>query len=261
MRRICLFAGYDKNNKIQDYVTYMVKKLADVSEVYYAGNGQFGPDELIKIAPYTQMFYSKQFQKRDFGAWLFLIHQLGWDRLAQYDELILCNDSVYGPLMDLETVFNEMEYKGYDFWSMTSDYQAHFYLHRYFMVFSRDVVLNEKFHNFWKAVPFEYDSHRCEMELTPLLVEQGFVGNSYIRNFTRHNVLETPEKVLDDYPLPFVKVKSFLPENNYSSGSGIGLRYKIRRNTDYDVGLINRNISENRYPQTLGQRFAAFTGF
>ena len=27
MRRICLFAGYDKDNKIQDYVIYLIKEI------------------------------------------------------------------------------------------------------------------------------------------------------------------------------------------------------------------------------------------
>ena len=47
MRRICLFAGYDKDNKIQDYVVYLIKELSKISEVYFMGNGRFPPDELF----------------------------------------------------------------------------------------------------------------------------------------------------------------------------------------------------------------------
>ena len=69
MRRICLFAGYDKDNKIQDYVVYLIKELSKISEVYFMGNGRFPPDELFKIAPYTQMFYSQRMPLKDFGCW------------------------------------------------------------------------------------------------------------------------------------------------------------------------------------------------
>ncbi|MBR1903868.1 MAG: hypothetical protein IJ824_01665, partial [Alphaproteobacteria bacterium] len=62
------------------------------------------------------------------------------------------------------------------------------------------------------------------------------------------------------FTVPFVKVKNFLPQNAYTAGSGIGLRYKIRTQSDYDTKLINSNIAQNKYPQTLGQKLAAFTG-
>ncbi len=260
MRRICLFAGYDRGSKIQDYVVYMLKELAKLSEVYYMASSAMPPDELEKIAPYTQMFYTKPHQLRDFGSWRYLIEQLGWDKIACYDELILCNDSVYGPLFDLREVFVAMERKGYNFWGITADYQYNFHLHSYFMVFNREVVNNEKFRNFWQTIAFYHSVKNCEYELTPLLTAEGFVGNSYVRNYHQQNILQSPPELLQNFNVPFVKVKNFLPENPYTAGAGWGLRYKIRTRTDYDTGLINKHIAQNKYPQTLGQKFAALTG-
>ena len=260
MRRICLFAGYDKSNKIQDYVVYLIKELSKISEVYYMGNGKFPPDELFKIAPYTQMFYTKSHQMRDFGSWLYLIEQLGWDKIAEYDELILCNDSIYGPLCDLHDVFVQMERKGFDFWSITSDYEYNFHLHRYFMVFNNAVIKNAKFRNFWKTVTYYYNVKNCEYELTPILLGEGFIGNSDVRNYHQNNILQTPHELLGNVELPFIKVKNFLPQNAYTAGTGFGLRYKIRTQTDYDTKLINQNIVQNHYPQSFGQRVAALSG-
>ena len=260
MRRICLFAGFDKENKIQDYVVYLIKELSKISDVYYMGNGAFPPDELFKIAPYTQMFYTKSHQMRDFGSWLYLIERLGWDKLAQYDELILCNDSIYGPITDLQDIFVQMERKGYDFWSITSDYEYNFHLHRYFMVFNNDVIKNEKFRNFWKSITYYYNVKNCEYELTPLLLNEGFIGNSYVRNFHKKNILQSPREMVQNFSIPFVKVKNFLPQNAYTMGSGLSLRYKIRTLSDYDTKLINRNIARNHYPQSFSQRLASWTG-
>lgn len=260
MRRICLFAGYDNNSKIQDYVVYMIKKLAQVSEVYYMANCKMPPDELFKIALYTRRLYTKSHKWRDFGSWHFLIKELGWKKLAGYDEVIFCNDSVYGPFFDLRQIFSQMERKGYDFWSMTSDYEYKYHLHRYFMVFSRDVAQNAKFQTFWDNVENCANLQNCEYELSELLAEQGFIGNSYIRSYKQTNILQDSDKLLSEYPVPFVKTKSFLPENEYTAGSGFGLRCKIRLHTDYDTALINRHIAAGHYPQTLGQRFASFSG-
>ena len=35
MKRLCLFAGYDKNCIIRDYVIYYIKELSALSDVYY----------------------------------------------------------------------------------------------------------------------------------------------------------------------------------------------------------------------------------
>ena len=260
MRRICLFAGYDQNNKIQDYVLYMIKKLAVISDVYYMGNGNIAPEELFKLAPYTKMFYTSLHGQRDFGSWQRLIAQIGWEKLALYDELILCNDSVYGPFKNLEDIFTEMESRGYDFWSMTADYAYSFHLHNYFMVFNNNVIRNRKFQSFWDNVPQHDAVRNCSLELTPLLFDLGFIGNSYIRCYRDENIMQQPQKMLQNFNLPFVKTKSFLPHNKYSSGSGLVLRYNIRTKSDYDTKMINRHIQANHLPQNLTQKIAALSG-
>lgn len=260
MRRIFLFAGYDNNMKVQDYVVYMVKKLAQLGDVYYLANGKMPSGELFKIAPYTRRLYTKEHSLRDFGSWHFLIKEIGWEKQAGYDEVIFCNDSVYGPFFDLRQIFSQMERRGYDFWSMTSDYTYKYHLHRYFMVFTKDVVKNSKFQAFWDNIKNCENLQNCEYELSELLAEQGFVGNSYIRSYKQNNVLKESDKLLSEYPVPFVKIKSFLPKNEYTAGSGFGLKCKIRLHTDYNTALINRHIATGHYPQTLGQRLVSFSG-
>lgn len=260
MRRICLFAGYDKEHKIHDYVVYMIKKLSKISDVYYMADCALPPDELFKIAPYTQMFYTREHTLKDFGSWHYLINRLGWDKIRQYDELILCNDSVYGPLFDLPAIFKQMETRGFDFWSMTADYTHNYHLHRYFMVFNQSIINHRTFQDFWKSVPMSYSVKNCELELTPLLINQGFVCNSYIRNYKQKNILQSPQKILREVYPPFIKTKSFTSENAYTAGSGLELRYKIRTKTDYDTALINRHLLQSHSPQTLSQRLVCFSG-
>lgn len=38
-----------------------------------------------------------------------ILHFLGWNKLTGYDELILANDSFYGPFDDVGRIFPEME--------------------------------------------------------------------------------------------------------------------------------------------------------
>ena len=260
MRRICLFAGYDNHNKVQDYVVYMAKELSHISDVYYMASSQVPQNELDKLNPYAETVCATVHHQRDFGSWQRLIALLGWEKLMLCDELILCNDSVYGPLQNLEDIFKIMESRGYDFWSMTADYAYDFHLHNYFMVFSGAVVRSRVFQNFWSSIPRYSVIYNCSFELTPLLLENGFVGNSYIRGYRNENIMQQPRQMLQNFKVPFIKTKSFQPHNKYTAGSGLALRYRIRTNSNYNTGLINAHIKANHLPQSWGQKLALFSG-
>ena len=66
--------------------------------------------------------------------------------------------------------------------------------------------------------------------------------------------------MLQKHKAPFIKVKSFLPENDYTAGSGIELRRQLRTKTEYDTSLIPKHINMAHLPQTLGQKIARLAG-
>ena len=102
MKRICLFAGYDNKNIIHDYVVYYLKELSTVADVYYMADNEISDDEKAKITPYVKEAYGFNHKKYDFGSWQELIKIIGWEKLSEYDELILANDSVFGPLYPIK---------------------------------------------------------------------------------------------------------------------------------------------------------------
>ena len=107
MKRICLFAGYDSNNIIHDYVIYYLKELSTVADVYYMADNEISDEEKEKIAPYVKEAYGFNHKKYDFGSWQELIKIIGWEKLSEYDELILANDSVFGPLYPMEKLIEK----------------------------------------------------------------------------------------------------------------------------------------------------------
>ena len=109
MKRICLFAGYDSNNIIHDYVVYYLKELSTVADVYYMADNEISDDEKEKIAPYVKASYGINHKKYDFGSWQELIKIIGWEKISEYDELILANDSVFGPLYPMKKLFEKLE--------------------------------------------------------------------------------------------------------------------------------------------------------
>ncbi|CAN5495793.1 hypothetical protein BH10ACT10_BH10ACT10_16690 [soil metagenome] len=126
--RVCLFAGYDVHNVVDDYVVAYVKEMSRHADVYYLFDGYLPADELARLAPYTKGAWAVPHGRYDFGSYSLLAHDLvGWPTIEQYDELVLANDSAY-LLRDLDGVFGEMDSRACDWWGMqASKHDYHSY--------------------------------------------------------------------------------------------------------------------------------------
>jgi len=54
MKRLCLFAGYNKKGLISDYAVYYVQEMAKLAGVYYLASCKTEPQELINFTTYTK---------------------------------------------------------------------------------------------------------------------------------------------------------------------------------------------------------------
>ena len=68
--------------------------------------------------------------------------------VAEYDNVILLNDSITGPLFPLTEIIEPMQH--YDYWGLTDSYQHMYHLQSYFVGLSRDLITNSKFQDLIK---------------------------------------------------------------------------------------------------------------
>lgn len=116
MRRICLFAGYNYNNIISEYVVNYLKELSKYSDVYYLANDYLPELELSKIKPYIKNGWISKHGKYDFISFSKLANTyVGWDTIDNYDELLLVNDSCMC-VNSFAPIFNKMDSKNIDVW-------------------------------------------------------------------------------------------------------------------------------------------------
>ncbi len=242
-KRICLLAGYDKNNTIEDYVVFLVQELSKISDVYYFADGEMPAAELDKIRPYTEYAESAPHQGHDFGSWQYLIHYIGWNKIGQYDEMIICNDSIYGPMTSMQDIFDYMELRGYDFWGLTENYHSNYHLDSYFMVFNNDILKNIKFQEFWKNITPGFNRKTYETVLTPFLTELGFVGNSYIKNYKKDDMLAYPLHLLETKKMPFIRIKSLKEPEFHLKEPVFNIDGRIRKKSGYDTGMIKKHLA------------------
>lgn len=117
VRRLCLFAGYDRDGLVDDYVVAYVRELARFADVYYMADGEMQPGQLERLAPYVKGAWAERHGKYDFGSYSELVARIGWDAIGGYDELLFVNDSCY-LLRSLDDVFARMDARPCDWWGL-----------------------------------------------------------------------------------------------------------------------------------------------
>jgi hypothetical protein len=112
----------------------------------------------------------------DFGAWRDVIDALN---LPAQDtrELIILNDSMYGPLRQLDRMLTQVNYSEADIWGLTECWQHRYHLQSYFLMFGEKALRSPAFAKFWNAirpVPFKtFIIREYEVGLTQKMLKAG----------------------------------------------------------------------------------------
>lgn len=247
--RVCLFAAYDRDGIIDDYVVDYLTELARHSDVYYLADGVLEPGEAEKIAGITRGAWGVPHAAYDFGSFSMLARDLvGWDVLDAYDEVILANDSCF-LLRPLDDVFARMDARACDWWSLQASSMEHGerydgddepmplaeakerfigprkwtdvnYLHlsSYFLVFRRPVVSDQGFRFRLDTVSGQRDKmlvvHKYEVGISRYLMDAGYDFDTFIPDlYAFHPLYSDQAFELIERGFPLVK-RNFLGENS-----------------------------------------------
>lgn len=245
-KRLCLFAGFDSQGEIADYVIYYLKALSKVADVYYWGDFDASDEELAKLKPFCKAVICQKHFKYDFGSWQELIQKLGRSQIEQYDELILANDSCYGPLFDLSALFTEMDGRDCDFWGLSVAHNRHIHLQSYFIVLKQSILKSDVFYDFFSQVKPEANYEdvclHYEDRFTYILSKAGFKFDSLIAyDDLAHHPYWDIVPAIQGRHFPFLKVKFFLGGIRDQAGVS-DWRKLIRDNTNYPIDLIERDL-------------------
>lgn len=267
-RRLCLFSHYDPEGRVAPHVVHYLEHLArmGVSVVFITTAPDPWPADLDVAARFSSRVIVRENVGLDFGSWHDALWLIG--DLSNYDELILANDSVYGPLFDLEPIFRTMSAARYDVWGVTESLQEGHHLQSYFLVFGRRALRDPFFAAFWgdfrhlrykPAVVGRFEiglsrrARRAGLRLGAYCpyepVRDAFLRNPHYR--FRSRVL-TPrcrlnpshffwQTLIEEFGCPFLKVG--LVRDNPEHVPGANWEECLRRATSYDPNLIHAHLA------------------
>ena len=222
-KRACLFAAYDPDARIDDYVLVYLRDLAKHADVFYMADCDMPDSELAKLEGIVKGAWAKRHGAYDFGSYSILARDLvGWDKLAEYDEVIFANDSCY-LVQPLEKVFQDMDQRSCAWWGLqatkglyaTRPYQRFpavngvlsideikadllnqfehdaiydFHLGSYFMAFRGDVIKDERFQRVIDGIQSERRKLsivlKYEVGLSHFLIGHGYEFDTWAQTVT-----------------------------------------------------------------------------
>lgn len=245
IKRVCLFAGYNSKGLIEDYALYYLQELSKISDVYYLADNKILPEELEKLTPYVKGAYGYSHGKYDFGSWQELINKISWEKLAEYDELILTNDSVFGPLYDFKEFIEGIEKdKEWDLCGINTAYDFHtWHLSSYFLIFRQKAFLSETFKEHINSVEKENNVKKViekyEIGLSRKMVDAGFSVKNAVK-FRKNIYISWRNFYLAGSPL--IKCKIFNDEL-FLICRTVGWEQFLNKHTKYDTSLLHSYVS------------------
>lgn len=184
MKTACVFAHYDRHGKVDDYVLYYLRELQKVAElIQFVTTADLSDTELRKVEDLGVNVIQRKNEGYDFYSYKLGIEAID---LSRFDELIVCNDSVYGPFSELATVLGEMRARGANYWGLTDSFDFYHHLQSYFFVFSGDALRSHAFEDFWQSMEILDDKEeiirRYEVGLSRSMAAAGFQFEALARS-------------------------------------------------------------------------------
>ncbi|GAA5819218.1 MAG: rhamnan synthesis protein F [Methanobrevibacter sp. CfCl-M3] len=119
MKRVAIYFFYDKQGIVHDYVDYFLNDFKkNVDKIVIIVNGTLDGLNKEKLAKFGEVL-ERENKGLDVGAYKHGINFLG-SSISRYDELILLNNTIMGPIYPFKETFDRMdENLGIDFWGIS----------------------------------------------------------------------------------------------------------------------------------------------
>lgn len=257
MNRMLLYVHYNKFNELSPHVLYQLEQLRPLfSSICFISNSQLTKEAIEKLQceHLVNNLIQRQNEGYDFAAWKEGILSL-FDEIKTFDSLTLMNDTCFGPLWNMQPIFDKFESDDtVDFWGLTNhaacqirggSYVAE-HLQSYFLSFKSQVIKSKVFSEFWSEVESLSNVQQVidsyESKLTEKLVNFGFHYQSLLNLSQKPELgnvsIFRPDLVVQS-GIPFVKIKAF----SHASHIAPFVLREIEEKSDYPSGLIISHLS------------------
>lgn len=281
-RRLAIYFFYDKEGIVDRYIDYFLEGLTEVvQEFVIVCNGVLSPAGRQIFQKYTKDILVRPNKGLDVWAYKTALDFVGWEQLRTYDEVILLNHTIMGPVYPFSEMFDKMAQKeDLDFWGVNV-WQPGCYrkgqidnfcnnpygylpehLQSHFIVYRKRFLETRELKEYWDTVPEIHNYLESvgfhESYFTRHFSDMGFLWDCYVSKkndleYGPYYLFDNPVRALEKDRCPFFKRKSFFydPESylieTMAEQPAELFRY-LQEHTNYDVTMILENIIRTCHP-------------
>lgn len=247
MKRLGIFCFYDREGIVDSYIEYLLSELMTVLDrMIVVVNGQVNEAGKQALSRYASDLIIRENKGYDAGAYADVIINFLGDNIRNWDELVLCNDTFFGPFVPMKSIFDKMERKQLDFWGLNVlERKMMSYIESYFLVFGsrilQDGELTQYIHTYIDPMADDIVEvyGKFEFGLFHYLSEKQYSYGAYCNTELCYN-FESPDICMEHYGLPILKKKAFAAKYNPQATIN-AVRY-VRHSTNYDIANISQCV-------------------
>ncbi|WJM15023.1 rhamnan synthesis F family protein [Microbacterium arborescens] len=275
-RRAVVYVIYDKRGRVDDFVLHALRGLREhAHHIVAVVNGELRSDARRSLETLVDEVLQRENTGLDIWGQKAGLDLLG-DRLAEFDEVVLTNDTWFGPVRPFSPIFQRMNAAELDFWGLTDHPRVEieaswtgevipYHLQSFWIAVRRRMFTSDAWRDYWRDLPLLDDWRqavtRHEVTFTEHFASRGFthdVGFPYADYDTENPSIFNADAMLDA-GCPVVKRKPFFfwpitMDHNASIG-----RWTLEKVESYGYPreLILPNLARNSPPRDLATDIGA----
>ncbi len=182
-QKFAVYVHYDENNLIADHVISQTQALSNCGYrvLFVSSSPKFLDNEIAKLKSHTFRLAHRKNVGHDFGSYKDGVCYI----LDGYSasELILMNDSCYGPLYDFTVLEQRASASPSDVFGVTESWESTYHLQSYFLHFGQKILSSKEFKAFWRRLKYFKTRHSAiydgEIGLSQFFLSNGFRLDAY----------------------------------------------------------------------------------
>ncbi|WP_029258286.1 MULTISPECIES: rhamnan synthesis F family protein [unclassified Microbacterium] len=269
-RRLLIYVVYDRRGEVEDYVPYALKDLRRFCDtILVISNGALAPAGRATLETVADEVIERDNSGFDIWGYKHGLDHVG-EAISDFDEVILANDTWFGPVRPFDPVFERMDRQELHFWGMTDhvrvepnpfthrDYLA-YHLQSYWLVARKELVASVEWIDYWANLPamnaYEDAVVKHEAIFTERFTSYGFIGEVAFPSITdkveNHAVLYAEQ--LLDAGCPTLKRRPFFQWPPYLDRLAVIGKWTLdaAARYGYPMEILMQDLARNVEPRTL----------
>jgi hypothetical protein len=265
--KLCLFSHFDTDNMVDDYVVFFIKELNSLGfdVIFVTTSEKIKIGEIKKLENYITQAVVRKNIGYDFISWKIGLSQV--ENYQKYKQILNTNDSIFFPITDPNSMFEEMNKRNVDFWGIINGIYYEEFMESFFIVFNQELIKSLYFERFWNECKIYLKKsdvvRKYELKLLKYIQDNNFTTSAFVDykqlfQFSKLNINEVDkireldktgasfkfwDTLIEDFKVPFIKKKILLKTHIDFNQTTFSWEDKLQKNINYDTKLISNYLA------------------